>query len=433
MNELKAYLLCRVADQNRTYTSWLNQSPLPTVVVDEYMPDWNVPDDAGILITHLHYRWEELTTLRRIHQQNRVPVLILCDGILEYRNTWLHPELVEGSLFQPVFGHKISCLGRAPARILESWGNGGKCEIVGLPRLDSALAIPAPPIRTTGPFRLLVATATTPAFDEQQREVVIDSLRQLQSKLHQLPTIQGRPVEVHWRLSAGLEQSLGFDEVDSENRPPLSEIIDQVDAVITTPSTMYLESVLRNRPTALLDFHNCPQYLSAAWVVSAERHLDAVLSELANPPAPKMLFQRTMLQDQLECQTPAIPRLVRLIESMVEERQRSLRTLQPLHFPARILHDPSPGFIGAPLEFELVKLYPNNPAFEHQDLQRLQIELAAAVKRLESLPAELAEKNRYLTQLNRAADRSRVRIEDMHNRVVALRKRFGVESESETD
>jgi hypothetical protein len=43
------------------------------------------------------------------------------------------------------------------------------------------------------------------------------------------------------------------------------------------------------------------------------------------------------------------------------------------------------------------------------------------------MPAELAEKNRYIAKLMRSLDRSRVRVEDMHNRVVAIRKRFGVE------
>jgi hypothetical protein len=98
---------------------------IATEVVEEYLPDWRVPDDAGILVTHMHYRWEEITTLRRIFNDNRVPILILSDGILEYRNTWEHPDLAKGSLFQPVIGHKLACIGRGQARILEGWGNEG--------------------------------------------------------------------------------------------------------------------------------------------------------------------------------------------------------------------------------------------------------------------------------------------------------------------
>jgi predicted nucleic acid-binding Zn-ribbon protein len=64
--------------------------------------------------------------------------------------------------------------------------------------------------------------------------------------------------------------------------------------------------------------------------------------------------------------------------------------------------------------------------FQNRDVERLEVELVAAIKRLEQLPFELAEKNQYIGKLNRSLDRSRVRVEDMHNRVVAIRKRFGV-------
>ena len=56
VSDLKAYILCRFAETSSVYTSWMSESPLPVVVVDEYLPDWPVPSDAGILITHMHYR-----------------------------------------------------------------------------------------------------------------------------------------------------------------------------------------------------------------------------------------------------------------------------------------------------------------------------------------------------------------------------------------
>ena len=76
--------------------------------------------------------------------------------------------------------------------------------------------------------------------------------------------------------------------------------------------------------------------------------------------------------------------------------------------------------------FDLASLYSNNEVFQDQEIQRLQVELDAAIKRLGQLPNELGEKNRYMAQLNRMLDRSRDRVEEMHNRVVAIRKRFGV-------
>lgn len=432
MNELKAYLLCRFAEQSSLYQSWPQQLSVPTVIVDDFVPEWSAPEDAGIIITHLHYRWEEIGVLRRLFEQNRVPILILCDGVLEYRNTWQHPDLPDGSMFQPVCGHKIACLGRAPARVLESWGNVGKCEIVGLPRLDGLLETQLPKIMNSGSqsrFRLLIATATTPAFDDQQLATVIQSLISVQQYLAENSTLAGRTIEIVWRVSGGLNQALGLPEQDRENLPPLSHVIDSVDAVITTPSTIYLESVLRKRPTAILDFSNSPQYVSPAWSISSAEQIPSVIAELAHPPAPKMLFQATTLHDQLECHSPAAPRLVTLIEAMLAQRIRAEATSTTLNFPPRLLTDDRAGLAIVPCEFDLSRLYEHNAIFHQQDTQRLQIELAAAIKRLESLPLEVAEKDRYLAGLKKMHDHARMRIEDMHNRVVSLRERLGIKPE----
>jgi hypothetical protein len=406
----------------------MSDTSIPCVVIDESLPDWHPPEDAGIIITHMHYRWEELSKLRKILDRDRVPILVLSDGILEYRNTWENPGLPDGSLFQPLFGHKLACIGRGQSRVIESWGNAGKCEVVGLPRLDAIESGAVAPVQTSGPFRILIATANTPSFNDSQRATVVDSLKAVQAWFESKPAVGERPVKVTWRLSDGLDEALGVgDGVDPEDRPPIGEVIEEVDAVITTPSTMYLESVLRGRPTAILDFHNSPQYVTSAWTVSAAEQLDQVIGELADPPLPKMMFQQHVMNEQLECQTPAKPRLLRLIETMIKSGEQARVNRVPIELPARILTNAQQeGWIGAP-SFDMADLYKNNPAFQDLELRRLQVELSAAVARLEQMPAELAEKNRYIAKLMRSLDRSRVRVEDMHNRVVAIRKRFGVE------
>lgn len=421
MTTRKVYILYRFAESTGVYEPWMKQLPMPCEIVDGFLPDWAPPADAGILITHSHYTWEDLSTLRRIYESNRVPILILCDGILEYRNTWAHPNLPDGSMFQPVMGHKLACLGRSPARILESWGNVGKCEIVGLPRLDRFFDTTPPPIQPTGTWRLLVTTAMTPAFDEKQFEITLASLRAVKQKLDSMPTIDGRPIEVNWRLTGGIAASLGLPVVDLRQAPSLLETIDHSDAVITTPSTIYLESAIRKRPTALLDFHNCPQYVSPAWQISAESQIEAVLKELMAAPPAKMLFQATTLHDQLECRTSAQDRLIRLIESMYEIGSKAAATNSPLQFPFRILTDEQFGMTRVPAEFDLASLFEKNTAFQQQDLQRLQIELGAAVRQVATLPLELAERQQHIARANSLIEQAKIRNREMHirlNRVV---------------
>lgn len=425
MSIQRAYILCNFARFSRLYTSWLDRLPVPWEIVAGVAADWEPPADAGIVITHMHYRWEEVRAIRRITERNQVPVLILADGILEYRNLYEHPDLADGCIFQPVMGHKFACIGRAQARVVESWGNVGKCEVVGLPRLDTLLETPAPPIRTDGPFRLLIATATTPFFNAQQREAVVESLLHFKQRLEANGRVNGRRTEVTWRLTGGLERDLGLErEPDAATRPSLSEAIDRADAVITTPSTLYLESVLKQRPTAILDFYNSPNFVSAAWTINAPRHFNAILSELANPPAAKLLFQETELRDQLACQTPATPRMIELILALMRAREDALRTAQPLHLPLRILTDPLQGFAPVEPRFELARLFPNNATFAQADLARVQVELNLACERLGSLPVEMEELRQRTLELNAQNQKLNGSLREQRQRFEKLRATY---------
>ncbi len=411
----------------------MDRCPLPCTIVKENLHTWELPPDAGIVVTHMHYRHEELSKLREIHERGTVPVLILADGILEYRNTWEHPDLPDASIFQPLCGHKLACIGRGQVRVVESWGNVGKCEFVGLPRLDSVDLESVPAVQTEGPFRLLIATANTPAFNDEQRETVIQSLTHIRERLDKNPKVNGRDCQVTWRLTDGLERAIGLpeseipsDDWEAPQRKPLSDVIDEVDAVITTPSTLYLESVLKKRPTAVLDFHNRPHYVPAAWTINAPIHFNWTLRELADPPGHKMLFQDATLHDQLECEGPATDRMVELLQTMIECGKTARAENEPIKFPHRIIADPRRGFSRVPHTFSLSKLYQDNPVFKEQDVQRMQVELVAAIKRLDTMPAELVEKNELIEHLITALDGARLRANRMKARVHAIRKRLGI-------
>ena len=151
------------------------------------------------------------------------------------------------------------------------------------------------------------------------------------------------------------------------------------------------------------------------------------MSELAAPAPDKMTFQEFVLHDQLECRTPATPRMLDLVGQMVDAGVMARARKQPVMLPARMLADERSGFSLVPEGFDLSKLYPEKELFQNQDVQRLQIELVAAIQRLEQLPLELAEKNRYIAKLRQSLDRSRDRMVEMHNQIVAMRERFGVE------
>ena len=430
--QLRAYILCRFAAESSLYTSWMDslvsETSIQPVIVTESYKDWTPPGDAGIVITHQHYRWEEAAALRAVYENNRVPTLVLADGILDYCNTWQHPDLADSSMFQPLLAHKIACIGDAQARLISSWGNAGKCEVVGMPRLDAAFERASSPINSdTNAFRLLVATATTPAFTSESRAKVLDSLRALKDFVQQSKAIHSRTIDVTWRLTDGLDKDLGIETLPSP--PPLSEVIGNSDAVITTPSTIYLESLIAHRPTAIIDFLNRPQYVPSAWTISAADQIRDVISELAKPPAPKMLFQKFTLGQQLQSATPATARMVSLIKSMVNARQQSIADNKQLTLPPAIL----PAVTLESVSHSSAELYPANDTFKIQQVQRLQAELSLAIKRMESMPDELADKNNQISSLQLNLDESRRRVADLRARLFKLRKILGIGKENQTE
>ncbi len=375
---------------------WLDSLSTPVEVVEQYDEDWSPPDTAALVVTCNHYQVRDRQLLRRLQQEGRVAVLILADGILEYRNTWDHPALPPGALFQPVLGHKMACLGRSQIRTLEAWGNIGRCELVGLPCLD-ALQGRRPRVRPKGdPFRILVATARTPGFTERQRSLVRRSLADLRywHRLH--PRSGDQPIELVWRLTGEIEASLGLPNAGKlAASRPLAGVLESVDAVVTTPSSLQLEAMLHGLPLALLDYTNSPAYVPAAWSITAPRHLEAVLPELVNPPAPRRLYQDTILHDALECRSPAADRMCELVEAMCTAVEISRSSGTELRFPARILAPQDAG--GAPPDssHDLAALFPEASALRESDLTRLQQRVADLEHLSKQMPEVEAARARF--------------------------------------
>lgn len=385
MDEMKAYILFPGAQKNPLYSGWMEDLSLPVEIVRDYNVEWTPPADAGILITHSHYRWEELSILKRVKEQGIVPILILADGILEYRNSFRHPDLADGSMFQPLLGHKLACLGESQIRWIEAWGNVGQCELVGLPRLDYLLQEPERVSDPNGPFRILIATARTPWFDEEQRQLTYEALESIKSFTDQCAEVMGRPLQVVWRMAEELH--LNLQAPGYETRPqPIRKTLAGVDAVITTPSTLQLEAAAMGLPVAVVDFHNSPQMTPLAWTITHPSQIASVFNELACPSPAMRFMQNALLHDALQLHQPAAERMKRLVEVMVTQGRQSRQDSDSINLPARILEHPSNGFCMPQPSAARERLFPDNPLFSKSDVLDLQTELAAAVKEMGNYP-----------------------------------------------
>jgi hypothetical protein len=294
------------------------------------------------------------------------PTLYAVDGILEWRNSWELPE--HGScclwVMRPVLSHKVACIGRSQARVLESWGNLGKCEVVGVPRFDG-LANRRPRERQPGEaFRVLVITAKCPGFNHEQVARTKQSLVDLKQWFDQHPSVGETAIEPVWRITRGLEQEIGVENrLTDTTGADLASALQNVDAVVTTPSTAMLEGMLQGVPVALLDYHNRPHYVPAAWRITASEQIDRVLSELVNRPAAQMLYQQSILHDALECHTPATPRLVELIHKMRAAAEHCVAKGEPIALARRLLADSQDGHHLPEPTYDHAALFPSRLLF----------------------------------------------------------------------
>ena len=355
--------------------------------------------NPGDLVVFYSEHFDRFRDACRKLRERDVATLYLVDGILEWRNAWENrpDEPACPYTMRPVLSHKIACIGASQARVIASWGNAGKVEIVGLPRLDShqqAKTAEAAP----GLFRLLVMTAKCPAFNDKQRAHVIQSLVDLKQWIAKHPVLAGKRVEVRWRLTDGLDQAINVpNELNDLTGAELSQVLTQTDAVVSTPSTAALEAQLMDIPTTILDYTNSPQYVTSAWTISAAEHIGITLSELAEPSEAKRVFQRFLLRDSLHLETPATDRLIDLVQTMLATGKTCLEEGRSLQFPDGMLS--SPMCVTAPaIGFKHEALFSDRPEFSQANEIEVQAELAHARREIEHLHRQIEQLQSELGQ-----------------------------------
>lgn len=342
------------------------------------------PGDLAIFFNEYFTRFRHV--VKDLKERN-CGTLYAVDGILEWRNSWEFPDDVAVPwVMRPILSHKVACIGRSQARILESWGNLGKCEVVGVPRFDRLLQR-LPRVRKRGePFTILIITAKTPGFTTEQVERTRQSLAGVKTWFDNHPMVGDIPLCPRWRVTAGLAEDIGVvNNLQDTTGNDLASALEQVDAVITTPSTSMLEAMLQGLPVVLLDYHNCPHYVPAAWTITSHCQIDQVLSELVSPSPARMLHQQTLLHDALECHSPATPRFVALVQRMLQIAQHCLEDGKRLEFPCHILEDGQLRHHFPENCFDMQKLFPQHPFFSNWDLTELQTQVGDGLLELKKM------------------------------------------------
>jgi hypothetical protein len=343
-----------------------------------------VAQQPDIVLTLTCHLWGLVACIAQARDL-KIPTLLLQDGVVEWRHTWENPTFGAGGKIpfnQPIANDKIAVFGWRTARTFDMWGNQGKCEPIGAPRFDHYLTDPVPrPQQARTPKRLLVMTANTLGFDDDQRELATRAIADVKQAI--AADDRWQPI---WRVTKHLDEQLALtDDFPHLRGQPLREAFAEADAVITTPSTVALEAMLVGLPTAVIDYTNSPMYAQTGWFVSAQAHLARTLEELAHPPATRLLFQDEILHNNLLHTSPATPRLLTLIEAMVVIGREARANDTPLVYPPRIMPYEYDAQTPQSDHMNLQRLYPAHEAFQTDDVAELQYKLSVANQRIAML------------------------------------------------
>jgi hypothetical protein len=386
--------------------------------VQETLQNAKAGDLAIFFSEHFHETREAIEKLK----VSKVATLYAIDGILEWRNAWVNrvDEPACPWTMRPSLCHKVACIGPSQYRILSGWGNADRLELVGIPRFDNWVkkrptwqdSLRRWQDRTSN--RVLVLTAKCPGFTARQREVTLQSLRDLRDFFLNASG-SSNSFDVTWRLTDDLAIDLGVEnQLGSLQGHDLSAQLEAADFVVATPSTAMLEAMLTGLPVVQLDYHQVPDLTDAAWKIQSvdqlktcwQRLLDHSL-EGRSDMARRLQWQARILEDTLWCSPQASLRMCNLVERMLVRAQRAVQQGEALVYERSLLPIGNTDEVWTrATQFDLKLLYPDYPEFQESDVQALQQSTADLRRqqyqlqaRLDQLQAELGEAHQIFEQI----------------------------------
>lgn len=340
------------------------------IYVESYSFDTIIKYKPSLVIVFDEH-WCELGNVVGSLTEIKIPVLQIMDGILEWRRTWdygWNTHKIDGvinPINQPALANKIACLGYKDYRILESWGNQGKCEVVGVPRFQELINYRKnfSHIKEKSKYKVLVVTAKTPYFTDKQKKITVESLYDLKNYFSNT-----NKFDVIWRISGDLSEVIHVrNEMNDLTGMELHEVLKEVDIVISTPSTTILEAQIMKIPIITLDYHNKPHYFETVWSIFSKKDIALILNEVCIPKKEFLEYQNFLINDQVFLKENSDLRLLKLIESMIEKKVED--------YPYAILNNiPTYEKIN---NSKYTEYYESFPISENK-IEKLQIELSAA-------------------------------------------------------
>jgi hypothetical protein len=307
----------------------------------EYLQAAALVSQASLVITHSYLSPRANYFILQARTRG-IPTLLLVDGPLEWSNSYLNPSLrktnayFRGYMMEPLIHDAILAVSAAQAGYLafRNPDRGITFMTYNNKRLSSVKSTAS----SAGRWQFLITTAKTPYFDDTEKNNLVHLLTQLTAALE-----QGGYSYVFRIFDNALQEALSPKENLLEGS--FEEVLQQVECVIGTPSSVLLQSMASDKPVGTLIYRDSPLFYQSGWLVGGLCSLDATLASMLCREDTRMDFQTYCLEQNISQQD-----FFTALDGVVKQqpdREKTTENLQTLRFENSILRS----LLESPLNF----------------------------------------------------------------------------------
>lgn len=211
-----------------------------------------------------------------------VKTILFTDGIIEWENCHKNPYVLKSglSLYSPVIHQVFACPGKFESSFFHKNSIAFTPQKITPKKVHHRMS--GNDIKT-----ILLTTANTPYFSEEERCRLKTIIREITIKCpHKLV------------LRVFDSTLIDFEEAKllrNETSIPFEDVLNEVDAVISTPSSVILTSMLSGKPTGQIIYRDAPIFLQSGWMIHQSCDITQTLNSMASAEKERMSYQEKII------------------------------------------------------------------------------------------------------------------------------------------
>lgn len=242
-------------------------------------------------VVSMQYLWPLSNVVILKAKKFGVPTYLITDGIIEWENCYSHRAVKKSKqrLFSVMFHDYIVCPGIFEGQFI----NERQINLSYLPKKVFPEVMNSSRKKNSTKV-VLVTTANTAYFNDGE----LIELARLINEILDYQKKSMEKFEVKLRVfDEALLARLNMDGFENDIESSFNELINDVDALITTPSTIVLTSMLNDIATCQLIYRNSPMFVQSGWMYHGSCDFEYVINGMLNRDAERLAYQRKVLKE----------------------------------------------------------------------------------------------------------------------------------------